>query len=185
MKTGFLRQALSVSAVLATLCTALPAQAAQAAATTSVCGIKPYGLIGARWNELGGEASGLGCPAAVEGDVYREGVWAGHRQRFARGQMVWSPGEGPKLVVSAWSIGGYAYVDWRSTLPRVYDRFLIRWVSAADSGGTEREVGGGDSGRMRVRVVTSSGYRFYVQGCDVGVFKAGCKHGWTVSVTAR
>lgn len=184
MKTSLLRQALSVSAVLATLCTALPAHAAQAAATHA-CAIKPYGLIGARWNELGGEKSGLGCPTVVEADVYRDGVWAGRRQRFARGQMVWSPGEGPKLVVSAWSIGGYAYVDWRTTLPRVYHRFLVRWISAADSGGTDREVGGGDSGRMRVRVATSSGYRFYVQGCDVGISGSGCKHGWTVSVTAR
>ncbi|WP_336217002.1 LGFP repeat-containing protein [Nonomuraea sp. LPB2021202275-12-8] len=175
-------------ALAATLCAGAPAQAGTAAstntATTTACGIQPYGLIGARWTELGGANSALGCPRTSEVDVYLDGVWAGRRQNFLRGQMVWSPRQGPKLVVSAWSIGGYAYVDWRTTAPRSYDRFLVRWTSAADRGGTQRDIGGGTGGRMRVRVVTSSGYRFIVEGCDNGTFSSSCKQGWTLSVTA-
>ncbi|WP_425574682.1 LGFP repeat-containing protein, partial [Nonomuraea africana] len=121
---------LSVStplALAATLCAVVPAHAGTATATTtmtttvtpraaatSACRIQPYGLIGARWSDLGGENSALGCPRTSEVDVYLDGVWAGRRQNFLRGQMVWSPRQGPKLVVSAWSIGGYAYVDWHT-----------------------------------------------------------------------
>ncbi|MGP3963351.1 LGFP repeat-containing protein [Nonomuraea sp. 3N208] len=191
-----LRRALSVGTLLAlaaTLCAGVPAHAGTATATTTVttraavtsaCRIQPYGLIGARWSELGGENSALGCPRTSEVDVYLNGVWAGRRQNFLRGQMVWSPRQGPKMVVSAWSIGGYAYVDWRTTAPRSYDRFLVRWTSAADRAGTQRDVGGGTSGRMRVRVMTTSGYRFIVEGCDNGTFSSSCRQGWTLSVTA-
>ncbi|TMR88735.1 hypothetical protein EJK15_64555, partial [Nonomuraea basaltis] len=41
----------------------------------------------------------LGCPRTSEVDVYLNGVWAGRRQTFLRGQMVWSPRQGPKMVV--------------------------------------------------------------------------------------
>ncbi|WP_420847177.1 LGFP repeat-containing protein, partial [Nonomuraea basaltis] len=102
-----LRRALSVStplALAATLCAGVPAHAGTATATTtaaatSACAIQPYGLIGARWSELGGENSALGCPRTSEVDVYLNGVWAGRRQTFLRGQMVWSPRQGPKMVV--------------------------------------------------------------------------------------
>ncbi|MFC4122811.1 LGFP repeat-containing protein [Nonomuraea zeae] len=172
-------------ALAATLCAGVPAHArTPVAAATSACGIQPYGLIGARWTALGGENSALGCPRTSEVDVYLDGVWAGRRQSFLRGQMTWSPRQGPKLVVSAWSIGGYAYVDWNTTAPRSYDRFLVRWTSAADRGGTQRDVGGGTSGRMRIRVSTTSGYRFIVEGCDHEAFSSSCKQGWTLSVTA-
>ncbi|WP_327581416.1 hypothetical protein OHA25_36275 [Nonomuraea sp. NBC_00507] len=181
-------RALSVStplALAATLGAGVPAHAdTTTAAITSACRIQPHGLIGARWSELGGENSALGCPHTSEVDVYLDGVWAGRRQNFLRGQMVWSPRQGPKMVVSAWSIGGYAYVDWRTTAPRSYDRFLVRWTSAADRAGTQRDIGGGTSGRMRVRVMTTSGYRFIVEGCDDGTFSSSCKQGWTLSVTA-
>lgn len=63
-------------------------------------------------------------------------------------------------------------------------RFLVRWTSAADRAGTQRDIGGGTSGRMRVRVMTTSGYRFIVEGCDTGTFSSSCEQGWTLSVTA-
>jgi hypothetical protein len=39
-------------------------------------------------------------------------------------------------------------------------------------------------GRMRVRVSTTSGYRFIVDDCDNGTFSSNCNQGWTLSVTA-
>ncbi|MFD2348510.1 hypothetical protein ACFSTC_02605 [Nonomuraea ferruginea] len=47
------------------------------AATGTACKIQPYGLIGARWQQLGGANGKLGCPTTGERDIHQNGVgWA-------------------------------------------------------------------------------------------------------------
>ncbi|GII02805.1 LGFP repeat-containing protein [Planobispora takensis] len=172
-------------ALAATLSAGLPAHAGTTVtATTSGCDIRPYGLIGARWAELGGENSVFGCPTTPESDILLDNVGkAGRRQSFTNGQIAWSPRQGPNMVVAAWSRNGYAYFDWKTTAPRRYDEFIVRWTSAADPHGAQRDVAGGTRGRTWTRVRTNSGYRWNVEGCDTGVFGSSCKQGWTISVT--
>ncbi|MER6826371.1 hypothetical protein ABT352_10320 [Streptosporangium sp. NPDC000563] len=178
------RAILSVTTALASaaaLAVALPAHAETTKA--SGCSIQPYGLIGARWAQLGGENGKLGCPTTTERDIYQNNVgWAGRRQTFARGQMAWSPKNGPNLVVAAWSSNGYAYFDWRTT-DRAFDKFLVRWTSAADPNGAQEDFIGGIRGRSYTRIRTNSGYRWNVKGCDTGVFGSSCQKTWTISVT--
>ncbi|GAA3442632.1 hypothetical protein [Planomonospora venezuelensis] len=85
-------------------------------------------------------------------------------------------------MVAAWSADGYAYVDWRTT-DRAFDKFIVRWTSAADPDGVQEDVTGGFRGRVRTRVRTNSGYRWNLKGCDTGVFGSTCQKTWTVSVT--
>ncbi|WP_336210972.1 LGFP repeat-containing protein [Nonomuraea sp. LPB2021202275-12-8] len=173
-----------ILAMTAALACAAPLAAGSPAQAATGCAIQPYGLIGARWAELGGETGKLGCPTTGERDIYVNNVgWAGRRQTFARGQMAWSPKQGPNMVVAAWSSKGYAYFDWKTTAPRSYDKFIVRWTSAADPHGAQEDFVGGTRGRAWTRVRTSSGYRWNVEGCDTGVFGSSCKQGWTISVT--
>ncbi|GGS96134.1 hypothetical protein GCM10010156_62960 [Planobispora rosea] len=177
------RTILSVTAALSSALsfTALPAHAGTTGANG--CGIQPYGLIGARWAQLGGENGKLGCPTTTERDIYQNGVgWAGRRQTFARGEMAWSPKNGSKLVVAAWSDRGYAHVNWRTT-DRAFDKFIVRWTSAADPDGAQQDIVGGVRGRTAVRIHTNSGYRWNIKGCDTGIFGSDCQKTWTISVT--
>jgi hypothetical protein len=183
------RMMFPVTAALAlagALSAGLPAYAGTAtAATTSGCGIQPYGLIGERWAQLGGATGKFGCPTTTERDVLVNNVgWAGRRQTFTGGQIAWSPKQGPNLVVAAWSSNGYAYFDWKTTAPRAYDKFIVRWTSAADPNGAQEDVVGGNRGRVWTRERTNGGYRWNLEGCDTGVFGSSCKQGWTISVTA-
>jgi hypothetical protein len=167
---------------------AVPAAAQTSAAPTkaraAACGIAVNEAhINGRWNALGGAGGWLGCPRSYTRDVYLNGVYAGKRQYFDYGNVTWSPRQGRNMVVAAWEDGGYAYFNWNTTSPYSYDRFLIRYTSAADPNGTQREVGGGTSGRVRVVQRTTGAYTFRVEGCDVGVFGHTCRQGWTLSAS--
>lgn len=174
------RVVLSVTSGLAlagTIAVATPAHA------SAGCAIAPYGLIGARWAELGGEHGKLGCPTTRETDIYMNGVgWAGRRQSFVHGQMAWSPKNGSMLVVAAYSRNGYAYFDWKAT-DRNWDKFLVRWTSPADPQGRQEDFVGGNRGKAWTRQRTNGGYRWTLKGCDTGVFGSKCQRSWTVSVT--
>ncbi|MBG0814206.1 LGFP repeat-containing protein [Planomonospora sp. ID82291] len=171
--------ALASAAVLSL--TVLPAHAVTTVA--SGCAIRPYGLIGARWVQLGGADGKLGCPTTTERDVHQNGVgWAGRRQTFARGQIAWSPKNGSTMVVAAWSEKGRAYFDWHRT-ERAFDTFIVLQTSAADPGGDQVDFRGGFRGRAYTPMRTNGGYRWNVKGCDTGVFGSRCQKTWTVSVT--
>lgn len=174
------RVVLSVTAGLALAGTIVVATPAHASAG---CAITPYGLIGTRWAELGGERGKLGCPTSQETDIYMNGVgWAGRRQSFRYGQMAWSPKNGSKLVVAAYSRNGNAYFDWKAT-DRNWDKFLVRWTSPADPQGRQEDFVGGNRGKAWTRQRTNGGYRWTLKGCDTGVFGSKCQRSWTVSVT--
>ncbi|MEU9449237.1 hypothetical protein [Streptomyces sp. NPDC048277] len=132
-----------------------------------------------RWKDLGGSGGYLGCPT---GDNRRLSNGA-ERQSFQNGQLAWSPDQGHRMVVAAFEYNGRAYFNWGPTDPFHYDRFLVRWTSAADPYGTQRELTGGNSGWKSVVKETSGAYTFTVEGCDLGSFGHTCRQGWTVPVT--
>ncbi|MBG0825940.1 hypothetical protein HS048_35290 [Planomonospora sp. ID91781] len=172
----------SVTAALASAAAlSVAALPAHAGATAGGCAIQPYGLIGARWAQLGGADGKLGCPTTTEREVHQNNVgWAGRRQTFARGQIAWSPKNGANLVVAAWSEGNRAYFDWHRT-NRAFDTFIVLQSSAA--GGEQVDFRGGFRGRAYTVRRTNGGYRWNVKGCDTGVFGSSCQKTWTVSVT--
>ena len=183
MKTSLLRQALSVSAVLATLCTALP---------TCRPGCRDACLRHqALWPDrrpmerTGRREERPGLPGRRRGGRLP-------RRRLGRAQAAFRPWADGVVARRRSQAGGVGVVDRRIRLRRLAHHPAARLPPLPrplDQRGRLRRHGPGgrrgDSGRMRVRVATSSGYRFYVQGCDVGISGSGCKHGWTVSVTAR
>jgi hypothetical protein len=137
-----------------------------------------------RWSALGGAGGWLGCPTSGTRDVYLNNVYAGKRQYFAYGTATWSPRQGSNMVVAAWEDRGYAYFNWNTTAPEHrYDSFLVRWTSASDPGGTQREFGGGTSGRIRVLERNTGAYVFTVEGCDIGTFGHTCRQGWTLKAS--
>ncbi len=72
----------------------------------------------------------MGCPIGANKRLAN----GAERQRFANGEIAWSPDQGHRMVVSAWERNGYAYVTWGPTNPYSYDVFLVRYTSAADAG---------------------------------------------------
>jgi uncharacterized protein with LGFP repeats len=176
----------SLSLVLAAALAAavVPALAQPAQAATTACKIQPYGLIGARWQQLGGEKGKLGCPTTGERDILMNGIgWAGRRQSFQYGQIAWSPKLGGKFVVASWQQNGRSYVDWGRT-DRAFDKFLVRYTSPSASQGVQRDVFGGFRGRYSVRVNTNGAYRWIVKGCDNGLFGSSCQKYWSISVSS-
>jgi hypothetical protein len=98
------------------------------------CQWEPYGLIGDEWRRLGAEGR-FGCPSGPnEYDIHDEfGNFKGRRRDFSAGQMAWSPGQGPNLVVTLSRDGGRLHFSWWQTLPFKYDNFIVRWsLSAGD-----------------------------------------------------
>jgi hypothetical protein len=152
--------------------------------TRAVCGIavnEPH--IYQRWSALGGASGWLGCPTTGTRDVYLNGAYAGKRQYFTYGTATWSPRQGSNMVVAAWEDRGYAYFNWGTTAPNRYDSFLVRWTSASDPGGTQREFSGGTAGRIRVLERNTGAYVFTVEGCYIGTFGHTCPKGWTLKAS--
>jgi len=131
-----------------------------------------------RWQQLGGSDGYLGCPVN-DNLLLSNGA---ERQTFQHGQIAWSPDQGHRMVVAAWNYRGYAYFNWGPTDPYHYSVFLVRYDSAADAFGTQKELGSGNHGGMWVQKRTTGSYKFKVEGCDVDSGGHHCKQGWTVPV---
>ena len=164
------------------------------------CEFEPYGLIGDRWRLEGGANSYFGCPTSrVEEDVHDEfGTLRGRRMYFTNGQMVWSPGQGPNMLVRAFENGGMIAFEWGPTDPFNYDRFIVRWAvsgAAAPIPNAQEDVHPEGRGRTRTtgyfhvpfpndmrggdgRV----GVSFIVEGYDDN---GGARQGWTCPIQCR
>jgi hypothetical protein len=149
---------------------------------------KVYGLIVQRWATLGGADGFLGCPTSDETSV------PGSRARFntfERGMVVWSPDQGPNMVVSAyWRLdpGNPPYrifVEWGDSAPFHYDFFLVR-PNAMNRLQTDApldeqwEIHSGGSRGSSDFIANSGQYAISIEGCDShGLAPSKCHQGWT------
>lgn len=103
------------------------------------CMFEPGGLIGDFWRSRGGERSLFGCPTGPAEDRVSDafGTFLGTRRDFAGGQIVWSPPQGPNLLVCLFRdpqriIPGHGTADhlvfeWTDTRPFSYEQWIVRW----------------------------------------------------------
>lgn len=80
------------------------------------------GLIGGRWQELGGAKSRMGCPVAAESPIPGE---PGIRQMFEHGSILLDQRRGPLMLVAAYQEHNNIVVKWGSTLPDRFDTFRL------------------------------------------------------------
>ncbi|WP_433430565.1 LGFP repeat-containing protein [Nonomuraea sp. CA-141351] len=171
--------------------------AAPAQARTTTCAIQPYGAIGDFWRSLGGERSPLGCPTSEEKGVPNQN---GRRQRFAGGQVAWSPDQGSNMIVAAYESNGKAVFRWGPTNPFNYDYWRIHWKASPNIGlvgfpshdvttRTSSRTAGKVVGYPPAGVTNSSGYSatytFWVEGCDDKLTGDTCRQGWTIPVSVN
>jgi hypothetical protein len=136
-----------------------------------------------RWNQNPG---GYGCATSTE-FPYANGTF----QRFANGEMDWSPSQGPNMIVSGmkytyWDDYGAhtgIYFAFGPSDPYNYDAWLIRtYFNGGYAGQAEcrcnRTTGGYNWGN-----VGPGHYQFIVEGCDVDwTGSHTCRQGWTLPV---
>ncbi|MFG6191993.1 LGFP repeat-containing protein [Nonomuraea sp. JJY05] len=171
---------IAATAVVAMAGSAFVAQPASARA----CEIQPYGLIGDYWSSLGGESAIIGCATDEERSVPNRN---GRRQNFDDGQIAWSPDQGPKMIVAAYSAkingrNGLVF-RWGPSTPFNYDYYRVTL-----SGGLKGELKLKDQPRTRGRLVVYPGagkrVSFTVMGCDNKFPSDTCRQGWTIWVSA-
>ena len=135
-----------------------------------------YGLIGAKWNSMGGSDGPLGCPITEEMD-HPEGK--GRYQRFEFGEMAWSPNTGPNSVQAAYLVDNGITVEWGDTAPFHYDTFIVRWDKDGQNIG-QQDVGSGSTGKWTIPYSGIGRYRIVVEGCDRHTLSSStCRQGWT------
>ncbi|MFC6083678.1 LGFP repeat-containing protein [Sphaerisporangium aureirubrum] len=180
--------ATAVAALTGVLSAGLPAQAATPATTAATpcdAALTPYGLIGEKWRDSGGQNSVFGCPRNAE-----YGFAGNHarRQDFLNGQIGWSPAIGPRTLVRVYAIGGKVIFRWGPT-GRDWDFFNVRYEYLHE-GVEQYKVGRIDpwNGVFSVpegNIGASNGtiHYFSVQGCDNGGFlqRSDCG-GWSLPV---
>jgi len=165
------------------------------------CIVTPIGLIQQRWDELGGAAGPLGCATSPELDVPGRN---GKRQTFEHGEVVWSPDQGPSMVVAAYQQDDNIIVNWGDA-SQDYDKFVVSWdrdganVGQADASTYVEPRNGFFAIRAAASItvpnvkhaVTESPllpglYSIVVQGCiSPGGLVTACPLGWTIPVNVR
>jgi hypothetical protein len=148
------------------------------------CAHESHGIIGAKWHGTGGVTGPLGCPVADEevphftppgfpADMAERNRQHSRRQRFDHGEIVWSPAQGDAMTVAVWAYGeGGMHIEWGSTNPFHYDRFIV----SVDGNQTDINSGGRDGYNDRIERVPGP-HRIVVEGCDGN---STCRQGWTV-----
>ncbi len=140
----------------------------------------PIGLILERWRELDEAKGPLGCPTGPEFAV--EGTNA-RKTTFKNGEIVWSPSQGPKMLVAAYQEDDNIIVNWGDTTPHSYEFFIVGWDKDGLRG--QADV---DSyvepmrGFYRIKPLLPGRYSISVEGCNKGVLGADCPQEWTVAV---
>jgi LGFP repeat len=142
------------------------------------CTAPVYGLIGNRWNSLGGRQGKLGCPLSPEHDAGQ----GGRVQRFERGSIVWSPRQGHSMVVSGYETQGSVVLEWGPTDPHSYSRFLVRWDRDGRNLGQRQVWQNPRTGTFTIGLPRGT-YSFIVEGCNKPLFGSSeCYQGWTLPV---
>jgi hypothetical protein len=106
------------------------------------------------------------------------------KMKFDHGEVVWSPAQGPKMVVAAYQQDDHVIVNWGDTSPWNYDRFLISWTRNGQPqpqvevfGFIERSFG-----FHWIKSPLPAVYTFSVEGCAVGIGGHDCPQRWTLPV---
>lgn len=146
---------------------------------------QPYGDIGARWRELGGENGRLGCPTRAEED-YGPNLNPHPRIQFFRnGTIGWHPQQGHHMTTVIWRVDDTRVMFmWGLTDPFHYDEFLVRWrrgSSWQQSTVDRNETWGvfGPIGPDPSFGTTHLTYEFQVEGYNTGIFGGSAPQGWT------
>lgn len=143
------------------------------------------GYIADRWHTLGGPQGSLGQPTSNEETIPGR---AGRRQRFAKGEILWCPDQGPKMMLAVWVQPGTKSVtaDWGPTTPFNYSFFIVRWDEFKNQHNGQHDVTGGarERGRYTINFQTAGTYDIYVEGCDGHTFTSSdCNQSWTPKAT--
>ncbi|QRM53818.1 hypothetical protein [Sinorhizobium sp. BG8] len=139
---------------------------------------QPFGLIGERWAQLGGAEGPLGCPTSREGPVSDR---PGATQSFRNGTISFSPQQGEQMLVAAHLSGNDIVVEWGSTAPFSYDKFILR----LDKDGVnvlQVDAGKGTGGRWSTPATGPGTYSIIVEGCDTDLTGSDCAQSWTIPV---
>lgn len=171
------------------LLSALIRTATPAAAQPKGCA---YGNLGGiildRWRELGGSNSWLGCPLTADEEVGPNDGRARLR-RFEHGQGVWSPWTGGLSVLFAWREGDGIRLQWKTTEPYNYDKWLVGWdIDGQYNDNNQAELRDQPRSEGTFYLPNPSWYHDYafrVEGCDDPGFlgHSSCKQGWMHPVT--
>jgi len=145
-----------------------------AAAECPAGGPVPYGLIGDTWRRYFVKDR-IGCPTEPEHDVPGR---KGRLQTFQKGQIAWTPDQGPRMTIWAIRDKAHFHVRWSTNEPTwSYDKYLIRWDRDGHNLG-QREISGTTEGWWDFDFNTPGTYTFIVEGRSGG----GYHHGWTIPV---
>ena len=132
---------------------------------------QPYGLIGFTWNRSDVGAR-IGCATEQERDIPGR---HGRVQTFQRGQIAWTPDQGPRMTIWAIKDRNNILVRWNSNDPGwSYDYYLIRWDHDGRNVG-QKEISGKTEGWWPFAFNQSGTWTFIVEGHSGG----GYHHGWT------
>jgi len=163
---------------------------------TPSCPHEAVGLIHDRWMDLGGADGPLGCPITDELAVPGRN---GRSSTFEHGQIVWSPDQGPNMVVAVYQQDNNIVVDWGPTLPYHYNFWIARWDKDGQNVGQQDIC---KSGEPACQFVTPTGgtwnvplsdadraaahtYTVVIEGCDEATFGSDCKQGWTIPASVQ
>ncbi len=133
----------------------------------------------------------LGCPNSPEGNHPDGG--GGRYQTFVYGAMAYSPGTGPNSVQIGYSGAGGLGLNWSTTEPFTYNKFVVRYdrdganVGQDDIGqqSIPNNAGSWAWGNVNGPLVPGL-YRLVVEGCDV-TWDGGnkCLQGFSLPVYVR
>ena len=154
----------------------------------ATCEFAVEGLIGDRWQLLGGAAGPMGCPLGPETDLAGA---SGRQQRFEGGHIAWSAGQ--EMVISVFRTENEACFEWAivpgSELHYDYFRFDVLHrgdpgQQFAGHGHANLKVHNPKRGRFWVSLQDPGEYAFKVKGCDNPVIGSETSpQGWTALVT--
>ncbi len=109
---------------------------------------------------------------------------SGIKRRFENGEVVWSPAQGPRMLVAGYRQDGNLIVNWGSTAPFEYKKFIVRWVRDGQAG--QADVEGfiePDFGFFRLKAPQPGLYSIAVEGCtEPFIGESNCPQRWTVPV---
>jgi hypothetical protein len=153
------------------------------------CQFKPSPPMLDHWVALGGSAGILGCPVSAEVTL----AGNGKAVDFAHGEMIYSPRQGDKMVVTIYQRGEDIVIDWGDSAPFHYDKFLLR-IDRDGLNIGQIDIDGGppasgsfaihstrpETDKTTIMADSAGTYAVTVEGCDIGVFSGTtCRQGWT------